>query len=741
MIMHKNILKNVKSAFIVLLTLVCLSFAFANKANAQATNIASKTIEVNGQSYTVRVLESNKERDVSGEKSISYYAGCSQERMDDIYKSACYPCKVVKSLISVFLNGCKFLEGVSKEAGQKLLIIGFMLWIVFYVMKQVSSFKNIEPASMVNDLLIMAFKIMFAWLVITRGFSLFVEYLLVPFLGWGIDFGTELLVASTTTTGLDISGTQVDSSYMLGPDYDGILPPHILNNLMTYVAAVDGTVTNHLKIGHMITCHAMTVAVWHILTFSIVNFWIWLCGAAIWIAGLVMTISVLFYLVDMSFKLGFALVALPIVMGLWPFDMTKGKVANCFQVILNATGIFVFLAMTTACGLVLVDSAIAAALGAKGASITNAISRAEGAENLFRAIEAGDTTLVANTFSLFSSGFFIILFAYLYAIKIIGSTLTDYVDPFFKDGMLGKSSPMHHRLTQAMAYTKKQLVDRPVGYMKDVAKFQGKKFLNKYAEGNKEDGEEKDNGIMARWERFNQKLDNWSKGKIGEEENTKKESGTDTAMSMANMKAKDGEEMDKAAGAKGGKDDGSNAATQALEAAGEGLEKTGQAIKDAANAVQQTGKAVDAAGTAGAVVSFGTTKVASTAARVGTETSAAATKAGAEALIMTGKVLKKTAKVLKKFNKIAKKVQKVTKKVQKAAKKVQKVAQNVQKAVGGGNNENNENKNNNNENQKQNPLKNATEGADAQRMRENEEQGDFIGGMASAAAGGNKDNK
>ncbi len=730
--MHKNILKNVKSALIVLLTLVCLSFAFANKTNAQATGIASKTIEVNGKSYTVRVLESNKDRDVSGEKSLSYYLGCRQERMDDIYKSACYPCKVVKSLISVFLNGCKFLENVSREAGQKILIIGFMLWIVFYVMKQISSFKNIEPASMINDLLIMAFKIMFAWLVITRGFSLFVDYLLVPFLGWGIDFGTELLIGATTATGLDISGTQVDSSYMLGPDYDGILPPHILNNLMTYIAAVDGTVTNHLKIGHMVTCHARTVAVWHIWGFSIVNIWIWLCGAAIWIAGLVMTISVLFYLVDMSFKLGFALVALPIVMGLWPFDLTKGKATACFQVILNATGIFVFLAMTTACGLVLVDSAIAASLGAKGDTITNALSRAEGAENLFRAIEAGDTSLVASMFSLFGSGFFIILFAYLYAIKIIGSTLTDYVDPFFKDGMLGKSSPMHHRLTQAMAYTKRQLVDKPVGYMKDVAKFQGKKFLNRFAEGNnEEDGEEKDNGIMAKWENINKKLDNWSKGKFGEEENTKKESGADTAMSVTNMKAKDGEEMDKAAGAKGGKDDGSNAATQALEAAGEGLEKTGQAIKDAANAVQQTGKAVDAAGTAGAVVSFGTTKVASTAARVGTETSATATKAGAEALIMTGKVLKKTAKELKKFNKMAKKVQKITKKATKAAKKVQKTAQ---KLTGGGD-ENKENKEN------QNPVKNITEGSDKQQMRENEGQDDFISSMASVAAGNDKNNK
>ena len=732
--MHKNILKNVKSAFIVLLTLVCLSFAFANRALAQATNIATKTIQVNGQSYTVRVLESNKERkEISSVGDIIHYMGCSQQRMDDIYKSACYPCKVVKSLISVFLNGCKYLEGTSKEAGQKVLILGFMLWVAFYVIRQVSSFKNIEPASMVNDLLIMAFKIMLAWVVIAKGYSIFVDYMLVPFLGWGIDFGTQLLVAGTTSTGLDISGTQVESSYLLGPDYDGLLPPHLLNNLMTYIGAVDATVTNHLKIGHMITCHSTHAGAWGFPEYglSIPNFWMWLCGAAIWIVGFCMTFSVLFYLVDMSFKLGFALVALPIVTGLWPFGMTKGKLKICFNIILNASGTFIFLAMTTACGLVLVDSALAVGQGIMDNTITDAVARAQGTQTLFSKIEAGDTEATADMFSIFSSSFFVLVFAYLYAIKIIGSTVSDYVDVFFDSDGLG--SPMHRMFTRSVDVAKEQMKKR-LKRLKNAAKAGLKDALSSDED---EDGE-KDEGLFDKVEKFNNKLNNLQKGKFNEEEPTKKQSGADTAMSITNMKAKDGEKMDKDAGIKGGKDDGSNAATQALESVGEGLEKTGQAMKDAANAVQNTGRAIDNVGTAAGVVTFGTAKAATTAARVGTETSAAATKVGAEAMIMAGKVLKKTAKVLKKVNKIAKKVQKVTKKVSKAANKVKKVAQKAQKAVGGGSDENKENKNNESQNQNQNPLKNATEGSDKQKMREESDQG-LVGSMAKTAAGGNKD--
>ena len=742
MIMHKNILKSVKSAFVVLLTLLCLSFVFVNKASAQATNIATKTIQVNGQSYTVRVLESNKETKIpplSEADSIQYMA-CPQIMVDYIYKSSCYPCKVVKSLVSVFLNGCKYLEGTSKEAGQKLLILGFMLWVAFYVMRQVSSFKNIEPASMVNDLLIMAFKILFAWVVIVRGYSLMVDYVLVPFLGWGVDFGTELVVAATTATGLDISGTQVESSYLLGPDYDGILPPHILNNIMTYIAAVDGTVTNHLKIGHMVMCHSTHAGAWGFPEYglSIPNFWMWLCGAAIWIVGFCMTFSVLFYLVDMSFKLGFVLVALPIVTGLWPFGMTKGKLKACFDMLLHAAGTFIFLAMTTACGLVLVDSAIAVGQGIMENTITDSVVRAQGTQKVLDAIERGDTEATADMFSIFSSSFFILVFAYLYAIKVIGSTLSDYVDVFFGSDALG--SPMHHRFTQSVAYAKEQIQKR-LKRAKNLAKAGLKMVLMDPLGGASaalDDGEGGDEGLFDKVEKFNQKLTNLQKGKFNEEEGTKKESKADTAMSMTNMKAKDGDKMDKDAGIKGGKDDGSNAATQALEAAGEGLEQAGQSIKDAANAVQQTGKAVDAAGTAAAVPTLGTAKVATTAARVGTETSATATKLGAEALILAGKTLRKTAKLLKEFNKVAKRIQKVTKKVQKAAKKVQKGVQKVQKAVGGGSDENKENKNNQDQ---QNPIKNLTEGSDKQQMRENSEQDGLVGSMAKTAAGGNKDEK
>lgn len=654
---------------------------------------------------------------------------CRQEKMDNIYKSGCYPCMVVKSLISAFLNGVTFLEDISKEAGTKILILGFFLWIAFYIIQQVSSFKNIEPMAMINDMLIMAFKVLGAWVVIQVGFQIFVDYIIVPFLGWGIDFGTYVLAATTTVTGLDISGTQVDTSYLVPEGGGGILPAHLLNNLMTYVGAVDGTVTNHMKLGHMVTCHAVHHGAWNV-GILIPNFWIWFCGAAIWFAGFMMTLSILYYLVDMSFKLGFALIALPIVTGLWPFGITRDKFGACVKIILNAAGIFVFLALTTATGLVLVDSAIMAGQIAEQPgslppeAILQSMDRDKGITELYAAIEDGDNEKLSDTFLLWGSSFLLIMFAYLYAIKLIGSTVSDYVDQFFGDKLLGKQSPMHHKLRQATDMVKQKGLEA-ASFAWDGIKHQGKKGFTNFANkkfggkgGGDDDGDD-DDGIMEKAEKFNKKVDNVSKGKFGEEENQQKKSGAEQAKAMTNLEAKDQKKMDDAAN---GKKDNGSAAVQAMEAAGDGLDEAGKAMDEAAKNIRNAGRQIDAAGSAGAVVSFGGTKAASTAARASTETSAAALQTGATVLKTAGKIVKKTAKVMKKVEKTAKKVQKVTKKASKTA---QKAMKNIEKQMKQGSN--------------------GSQGDSGQKgsnpSSQQEDSSDLINTMASTASGSNNSKK
>lgn len=678
-------------------------------------------VVLNGATYAVEAVNNV----VLGQSN----AECNQGRMDAIYKSGCYPCKVIKTLISSFMNGITFLQDVSVRAGTRILLIGFLLWIAFYIMQQVSSFKDIEPRDMVNNLLIMAFKVLGAYYVIQLGFQIFVDFVVVPFLGWGIDFGTYLLTATTSATGLDISGNQVGTEYLMTNSSGNILPAHLLNNLMTYVGAVDGTTTNHMKLGHMIICHSTHQGAWNI-GILIPNVWIWLCGAFIWFFGFMMTLSILYYLVDMSFKLGFALVALPIVTGLWPFNITRGKFSACIKIILEAAGIFIFLAMTSAVGLVLVNSAIGAgqaieAGGATPEAILQQMENNTGINELYASIEAGDNEKISDTFMLWGSCFILIVFAYLYALKIIGSTMEDYVSVFFNGGLGG--SPMHHMLTQATDMVKQKAVAAGK-YAKDVVKHQSKLGLQGMASkfGGGKDG---DKSVMDKAEDADKKLEDLKKGKFDgaeeEAQSSKKKDSADQIKGMTNLEAKDNKKPDDPnQGKDGGKGSG---AAQAMEAAGDGLTEAGQAIeqqsKAAADATRQAGNAVDAAGMAGAVPTVGTTAVVGKTVQATTETSAAAIETTGK---VAGEVLKTAGKALKQGAKIVKKTEQVANKAASAAKKAAQTAQKGMEKI-------------------EQKINQGSQGSEQQSGDQNQQnqgnrQGndDFVSSVGSAAINGNK---
>jgi len=533
---------------------------------------------------------------------------CNIERMNSIYKSSCYSCVVVKSLISSFMNACSRLYDISREAGSKILALGTMLWIAFYVFTQISSFKSIEPASMVNDMLMMAFKIIGAYVVINAGISFFIDYFIVPFMTFGTDFGIMMIISTTAATGLNILDSETATSYLMtSAEVGDILPVALLNSIITYVAAVDAVVSTHMQIGHMLTCHATHAGAWRFV-FVISNFWILICGAAIWFCGFMMTLAVAYYLIDISFKLGFSIIALPIVIGLWPFNITKDKVASVFQIILKSAGIFIFLAMTTGIGLALIDQALNAGNDMGKTEVSEnvdanaeATPKESGAQKLFTAIEDGNTEYVSEKFALFGPSFMLIIFAYLYAFKLIGSTVGDYVDKFFPDGVFGGNNPMHKMMTQATDMVKKTAM-RPVKAAGRIAKHQAGRGLkaasNKYTP------------------KIKQGLNKLISGKTGDDKDKDKSKS----------------------GGGGGSGTAMKNAGKATKNVGKGMEKTGEGVK-------KGGDALDKAGQNLSKTKFG--------AIIGVPLSAAgkATKAGGEALKQAGKVTKEAGKQMEQAGK------------------------------------------------------------------------------------------
>ena len=474
------------------------------------------------------------------------------------YMGNCYSCKVIKTLMETFIKACSKTYSVSREAGVKVLIVGSMIWLMIFGLKNVSSLTNPEPANMINQLAGFGFKVLVAYVVIVSGISTFVTYIINPILSAGADFGMAIM-------NYTLDDLAPENAYNGNSD---IISAAVINKIMALTQGLSDMVSIHMAIGNGMMCFGWEQG---FRLFSFIwwfKIWLWVCGLAIWVVGFILTLSISYYLLDMAFKIGFAVIALPIVVGLWPFKLTEGRLKTCFSIILRSAFVFIFLAIMATLALNLVSS-----------SFNNI-------DNLFIAMDNDDVDYMEKIFDVTSAIFYIVLFCYIYAIKLIGDAVKQ-ADKFSGDSIFGSSSPMHQIATQATAWVQHQ-AGKPLAYARDVATHQA--------------------GRLAK--------------------GTLKTAGNVAAHPQRSIR---------------------NAKASAVKAAGQTAKAAGQATKAAGKGVEMAGKGLSAAGKAANAIPVVGQVIGGAMIAAGTATQAAgkAVQAAGEAAKKTGETVKKGGDAMK----------------------------------------------------------------------------------------------
>ncbi len=366
-------------------------------------------------------------------------ARCRIDQMKIKYQSSCYSCIIVKTLIETFMSACSKVYGVATKAGGIILLLGTVLWLAVFALHNVSSFANVEPASEINELLVFLFKVVFVWAVLGAGLDFIIQYMINPILATGADYGIGIIqsagvVKFNPETAGEIYGEKVQYAY----EGVRVIEPAVINKLLNLNRAIDATVSTNLVVGHALTCHSLHAGMIRLSAVNIPDIWIWLCGAIIWFFGFMMTLAVSYYLLDVCFKMGFMVMVLPVVIALWPFNYTKDKLKVCFSILLKSAAVFAFLAITTSYALTIIQASIG------------------GIDELLKRIVDGDAEYVADKFAPNGSQFLILVFAYLYAMKLIMGTINDFSEQFFPDKAIGNVSPIHKMTTQMTDGVKKK---------------------------------------------------------------------------------------------------------------------------------------------------------------------------------------------------------------------------------------------------------------------------------------------
>lgn len=403
----------------------------------------------------------------SGSNVINGYECPTMDVLLERYQGDCFPCQIVNVLLSSFMRAAGNVYDVSKDAGNKLLFLGTFLWLAFWGLRKMSSLTNVEPASMMNELVVFLGKILVAYCFINAGIGTLVSYAINPVIGAGAEFGSALLVESEN---MDLKEPPKSENAYSGPTE--IVSKNVMDKILRLSEGVSNEVAMNLVIGNALTCFSIQQGfTWNfIVKFRIPDIWLWLCGAAIWCAGFMLVLSVCYYLVDIPFKLGFAIIALPVVIGLWPFGMTSGKFKSVVMIAINAAGTFLFLALSASYAIRLINNAFNA-VGGLPDKTGNALS---GVPALLYAFQTDNVKYVESAFEITGPAFLIILFCYIYAIKMISHITDTYPNKFFGGSMTGGASPLHHMATAATMWATKKAA-APFKKAMDVAAHQAGK--------------------------------------------------------------------------------------------------------------------------------------------------------------------------------------------------------------------------------------------------------------------------
>ena len=277
-----------------------------------------------------------------------------------------------------------------------------------------------------------------------------------------------------------------------------IMSDAIMNSILGATKAIGDITSENMILGDVIMCYATlnNGGAWHPFGHTVTNFWMWFEGIFIWCTGMLLTLAVAYYLVDISFKIGFAVIAFPITVGLWPFEITKDKVFVCISIIAKSAAIFAFLAITTTFTVQLTD-AVYSYEDDESSTISTDPNAPQGLAKLYEIYDRAtmldqkmttatnatietDIRYASQKLAIFSTTFVLLLFAFLYSFKLVQSTVPSLVNKFFPDKAFGNQQPMHHWATAATKWVKDQAM-KPVGWARDAALYQGGRFAKNVA--------------------------------------------------------------------------------------------------------------------------------------------------------------------------------------------------------------------------------------------------------------------
>ncbi len=259
-----------------------------------------------------------------------------------------------------------------------------------------------------------------------------------------------------------------------------------MDNLIDAITQMTRTINDAskemMKIGDMLICNSLhgeaaTVKIGiegFNVTLYLVALDIFISGCVLYVLGFFIAIIASFYMFDIAFNLSLSIVLLPIVLALWPFAWTRGKLKVVVESIAYYTGLFIFLPLGILIGAELIVTIIQDAfIDSVGADVS--------IQEIF---DQDKSDVIRDNLGVFTLTFLKVLVSYIIAMRIIPLMANEFCSHFFSGSLVG--SPMNEKMTQVIALVNQKTIGKVAKFGKDVAKHKIGKAIER--KGNKSSG-------------------------------------------------------------------------------------------------------------------------------------------------------------------------------------------------------------------------------------------------------------
>ena len=244
----------------------------------------------------------------------------------------------------------------------------------------------------------------------------------------------------------------------------------ILMNMKSMMVKINQSLGALSMLGQGLRCYSWDIAPLEIsaepIQLRIIRMNFYIPGMFIGLTAFFLSMAIGMYFIDISFKLGFAVVFLPLSLSLWPFPPTKDKFIENISIVIRNAMLFACISIGISYAIILISKGILS----------------EGWKDFWLIVDdrlqmAGESQeynqnmqKFTESFSIDTTKVLIIIFCLFFAFKIVSSSVTAYLNRFFGEGALGAAeNAMHHMGTQAMGTISNVTVGKAGRLVRDIA--------------------------------------------------------------------------------------------------------------------------------------------------------------------------------------------------------------------------------------------------------------------------------